>query len=136
MLVQHVLRRFAIVILFVDVSTHNPYEIMIQSRNTNRNTSETPKLHKIYKANHTHLIQEDNAMTCYFRHLKPVFEKAGIDVTPENRKELDAVIHNIVNVNYKNCPATWKQVKRLISEDEANFVSKLKDAWENRKNVS
>jgi hypothetical protein len=75
-------------------------------------------------------------VTCYFRHLKQVFEKAGIEVTPENRKELDAVIHDIVSVNYKNCPATWKQVKRLISEDEANFVSRLKDAWENRKNVS
>ena len=83
-----------------------------------------------------HLIQEDNAMTCYFRHIKQVFEKAGIEVTPENRKELDAVIHDLVSVNYKNCPATWKQVKRLILEDEANFVSKLKDAWENRKNVS
>ena len=75
-------------------------------------------------------------MTCYFRHLKQVFEKAGIEVTTENRKALDAVIHDLVSVNYKNCPATWKQVKRLILEDEANFVSKLKDAWENRKNVS
>jgi hypothetical protein len=71
-------------------------------------------------------------MTCYFRHLKPVFEKAGITVTPENKKELDMIIHNIAGVNYKNCPATWKQVKSLIHKDEANFASKLKDAWENR----
>lgn len=71
-------------------------------------------------------------MTCYFRHLKQVFEKAGIEVTPENKKELDRIIHNIVSVNYKNCPATWKQVKKLILEDEANFASKLKNEWENR----
>ena len=73
-------------------------------------------------------------MTCYFRHLKGVFEKAGIEVTPENKKELDRIIHNIVSVNYKSCPATWKQVKNLILEDEANFTSMLKTAWENREN--
>jgi molecular chaperone GrpE (heat shock protein) len=71
-------------------------------------------------------------VTCYFRHLKQVFEKAGIEVTSENRKELDKVIHSIVGVKYKNCPDAWKQVKSLISEDEATFVSKLKVAWENR----
>jgi hypothetical protein len=69
-------------------------------------------------------------VTCYLRHLKPVFKKAGIEVTFENRKELDRIIHNIVSVNYKNCPATWKQVKSLVLEDEADFVSKLKDMWE------
>ena len=72
-------------------------------------------------------------MTCYFRHLKQVFEKVGIEVTSANRQEIDRIIHNIVGVNYKNCPATWKQVKSRISENEANFVSMLKDTWENRK---
>jgi uncharacterized protein with HEPN domain len=72
-------------------------------------------------------------VTCYFRHLKQVFEKAGIEVTSTNRAEIDRVIHNLVGVNYKNCPTVWKQVKNHISEDEANFVSTLKDAWENRK---
>jgi len=72
-------------------------------------------------------------VTCYFRHLKQVFEKAGLEVTPPNRQEIDKIIHNIVSVNYKNCPAAWKQVKNLILEDEANFVSMLKDAWEKRK---
>ena len=72
-------------------------------------------------------------MTCYFRHLKQVFEKAGIEVTPANKKELDRIIHNIVSVDYKNCPGTWMKVKKLILEDEANFASMLKDAWENHK---
>jgi hypothetical protein len=78
-----------------------------------------------------HLLKRTTALTCYFRHLAQVFEKAGIDVTPANRKEIDRIIHNLVGVNYKNCPAAWKQVKRLISEDEASFVSKLKAAWKN-----
>lgn len=72
-------------------------------------------------------------MTCYFRRLKQVFEKASIKVTPENKKEIDRIIHNIVGVNYKNCPETWRQVKIAILEDEANFTSMLKDAWSKRK---
>ena len=71
-------------------------------------------------------------MTCYFRHLQPIFEKAGIEVTKENKKELDRIVHSIVEVEYKNCPATWKEVKKLIAEDEDNFVSKLKAAWTKR----
>jgi hypothetical protein len=69
------------------------------------------------------------AMTCYFRHLQPIFEKAGIEVTNENKKELDKIIHRIVKVEYKNCPVTWIEVKKLISEDEGSFVSKLRIAW-------
>ena len=68
-------------------------------------------------------------MTCYFRHLKQVFEKVGIEVTSANRQEIDRIIHNIVGVNYKNCPAAWKQVKNRILEDEAGFVSMVKEAF-------
>jgi len=71
-------------------------------------------------------------MTCYFRHLQPIFEKAGIEVTKENKKELDRIIHSIVKVEYKNCPVAWREVKKLIAEDEDNFVSKLKTAWAKR----
>ena len=72
-------------------------------------------------------------MTCYFRHLREVFKKAGIEVTGENKREIDRIIHNIVGVDYKNCPAAWKEVKKRIAEDEADFVSKLKNAWNKRK---
>ena len=47
----------------------------------------------------------------------------------ENRKELDMIIHKIMLVEYKNCPATWKEVKKRLAEDEAGFVSKLKAEW-------
>jgi len=67
-------------------------------------------------------------MTCYFRHIQHLFEKAGIEVTKENRREIDKIIHNIVGVEYKNCPATWREVKQRIAEDENTFVSELKQA--------
>ncbi len=71
-------------------------------------------------------------MTCYFRHLNKVFEKAGIEVTKENRHEIDRVIHNIVGVEYKNCPAAWREVKKRLAEDEEAFVSSLKKALSKR----
>ncbi|UCE16362.1 MAG: hypothetical protein JSV12_01740 [Candidatus Bathyarchaeota archaeon] len=66
-------------------------------------------------------------MTCYFRHLQRFFKKAGIEVTRENKREIDRVIHNLVGVEYKNCSATWREVKRRITDDEEGFVSKLKE---------
>ena len=68
-------------------------------------------------------------MTCYLRHLEPILKKSGIEVTSENRQEIDRIIHNIVGVNYKNCPAAWKQAKSRILEDEAGFVSMVKEAF-------
>ena len=68
-------------------------------------------------------------MTCYFRHLDEVFKQAGITVTPENRKQLDKIIHDLVGTEYKNCPATWREIKKRLAEDEGSFVLNLKEAW-------
>lgn len=66
-------------------------------------------------------------MTCHFRHLKRVFEKIGVEVTGENKREIDRIIHGIVGVEYKNCPAAWKEVKKRLSEDKESFISDLKE---------
>jgi hypothetical protein len=58
--------------------------------------------------------------------MKDVFEKAGITVTKENKKDVDKIIHSIVGVDYKNCSATWKEVKKKIAENEESFVATLK----------
>jgi hypothetical protein len=68
-------------------------------------------------------------MTCYFRHLGSVFEKAGINVTKDNKRQVDKVIHKIVGVEYKNCPATWKAVKTRLTENSDAFIIDLKKAW-------
>lgn len=72
-------------------------------------------------------------MTCYFRHLKEVFDKSGIKITPTNRKEVDIAIHEIVGVNYPNCSAAWRQVKNRVAQDETAFISTLKKALNDRK---
>jgi len=70
-------------------------------------------------------------MTCYFRHLSDIFERAGIRVTDENKRQIDKAIHKIVGVEYKNCPATWREVKKRITKDEETlktFITQLKEA--------
>ncbi len=69
-------------------------------------------------------------MSCYFRHLKDLFSEAGIEVSSSNKKEVDQAIHRIVNVSYKNCPATWKQIKlgTADAKQRKEFIQKLKKA--------
>ena len=68
-------------------------------------------------------------MSCYFRHMKDVLDEAGVEVTKENKKDIDRIIHGLVDEEYKNCSPTWKSVKEHIksnSESRALFIKKLK----------
>ena len=70
-------------------------------------------------------------MSCYFRHLKGVFDEAGIEVTSSNRKQIDQAIHQIVGTNYKDCPGTWQRLRQQIMTDEQkrqDFIGKLRNA--------
>lgn len=70
-------------------------------------------------------------MSCYLRHVREVLEEAGIEVTPENKKEVDRAIHETVNVEYKNCSPTWREVKNKIMGSDAEreaFIKELQKA--------
>jgi hypothetical protein len=67
-------------------------------------------------------------VTCYFRHLKPIFDKAGVEITKANKREIDRIIHAIVCVEYKNCSTTWREVKKKLAEDEQTFITRLQEA--------
>jgi hypothetical protein len=70
-------------------------------------------------------------MSCYFRHLKDIFSEAGIEVNSSNRKRIDQAIHQILAVDYKECPVAWKGLKKEILIDEQRrqeFIQKLKKA--------
>lgn len=66
-------------------------------------------------------------MSCYFRHLRPIIEEAGIDLTSKNRRQVDRAIHAMMGVSYKHCPTTWRAVKARIATDEGRrtFVEQL-----------
>ena len=57
-------------------------------------------------------------MSCYFRHIKDILEEAKIVVTPENKKQVDKAIHNIIGTTYKDCPTTWKKIKNNFLNDQ------------------
>ena len=68
-------------------------------------------------------------MSCYFRHLKEIFDEAGIEVTSANRKKVKEAIHSLTSVGRSDCPAAWKKLKQQVLNDEKNrseFVSKLR----------
>ncbi|KAF5058205.1 hypothetical protein DSECCO2_348970 [anaerobic digester metagenome] len=64
-------------------------------------------------------------MTCYFRHLDPVFRRAGLQIDIDNRKRVDMIIHEMVGVKYKDCTQTWAAVKELLKDEDA-FVERLR----------
>lgn len=70
-------------------------------------------------------------MSCYFRHMKDVLDEVGVTVTTENKKEIDRILHGIVDVDYKNCSPAWKKIKEMVKGNEAErekFIGKLKKA--------
>ena len=69
-------------------------------------------------------------MTCYFKNsrMQDLFEEIEIEVTKENRKAIDEILHEMLSVEYPNCAATWKLVRRRLKEDGAGFKSRLKQA--------
>lgn len=75
-------------------------------------------------------------MTCYFRHLDEVFRKARIEVTKENRKEIDKLIQDMIGMKHSDCPATWKKVKERLAKGEDEFAAELKIQWTNKKRIS
>jgi hypothetical protein len=68
-------------------------------------------------------------MTCYFRHLTAVFQKAGITVTAANKHKIDTIIQQLVGTENKHCPDTWKEVKKRLSQNANGFAAELKAAW-------
>jgi hypothetical protein len=61
--------------------------------------------------------------------MKDVLDKAGIQITPENKKQVDAILHRLVEVEYKDCSPTWRAIKgeiRVDPESERAFVDRLK----------
>lgn len=65
-------------------------------------------------------------MTCYFRHMKEIFAELGVEVTPENRKEIDQKIHSLLGVQYKDCSTAWKHVKARLADNREAFINELR----------
>ena len=72
-------------------------------------------------------------MTCYFKNsrMKELFEEIGIEITKENSAMVDEVIHDMLSVDYPNCAAAWKMVRKKLEMDGPGFKKRLKLALKN-----
>ena len=60
--------------------------------------------------------------------MQDLFEEIGIEVTKENRKAIDEILHEMLSVDYPNCAATWKLVRAKLKEDGGGFKNRLQEA--------
>jgi hypothetical protein len=72
-------------------------------------------------------------MSCYFRHYQDLFAEAGIVVTQQNRKRIDAAIHQLMDTEpgLAGCPATSRELKQRVLNGEksrSEFIARLKEA--------
>jgi len=65
-------------------------------------------------------------MSCYLHNLEAVLKEAGIELTKENRKDMDKAVQRAVGVENKHCPEVWKAVKVELEKDRDGFVERLK----------
>ncbi|MEI7616100.1 MAG: hypothetical protein WCJ54_05235 [Actinomycetota bacterium] len=64
-------------------------------------------------------------MSCYFRHMEDIFSQAGINITKDNKKDIDRAIHKIVEIDYKNCSDAWKKIKEIIKGNDETKKAEL-----------
>ncbi|MGY5863724.1 MAG: hypothetical protein RTV41_03920 [Candidatus Thorarchaeota archaeon] len=60
--------------------------------------------------------------------MKGIFTEIGVEVTPENKKDIDKALHKLLGVEYKNCSTSWKEIKKRLVEDESGFMKDLDGA--------
>jgi hypothetical protein len=67
------------------------------------------------------------SMSCYLRHLDDVVVAAGVRLGPENRKDVDGTIKELLGLSY--CPDVWIEVMKRLAADEHGFVDDLHEAF-------
>jgi len=60
--------------------------------------------------------------------MKELFSDISIEVTKENRVKVDEVIHEMLSVDYPNCAAAWKMLRKKLQIDGPGFKDRLKAA--------
>ncbi|MHA2063550.1 MAG: hypothetical protein ACXABY_04120 [Candidatus Thorarchaeota archaeon] len=58
--------------------------------------------------------------------MKDLFAELGINVTKENMKDIDERLHEYLSVDYRNCAATWKMIRKRLKEDGEGFKQRLR----------
>jgi hypothetical protein len=73
-------------------------------------------------------------MTCYFKNsrMKELLRDIEVEATKENIKKVDEILHELLSVDYPNCAATWKMVRKKLKYDAEGFTQRLRAVVETR----
>lgn len=64
-------------------------------------------------------------MSCYLRHLKPLFERLGMDYNDKIQKKIvDGNIRTVLGMEGNTCSEVWARIKEFGKDDKA-FWSKV-----------
>lgn len=67
-------------------------------------------------------------MTCYFKNsrMKELLRDIEVEATKENIKQVDEILHEMLSVDYPNCAATWKMLRKKLQIDAEGFKERLR----------
>jgi hypothetical protein len=67
-------------------------------------------------------------MTCYFKNsrAKELLRDIDVESTKENIQQVDEILHELLSVDYPNCAATWKMLRKKLDYDAEGFKERLR----------
>jgi len=67
-------------------------------------------------------------MTCYFKNsrAKELLQAIEVEPTKENIILVDEILHEMLSVDYPNCAATWKMLRKKLKYDAQGFKERLR----------
>jgi hypothetical protein len=64
--------------------------------------------------------------------MKELLRDIEVEATKENIKKVDEILHELLSVDYPNCAATWKMVRKKLKYDAEGFTQRLRAVVETR----
>ena len=58
--------------------------------------------------------------------MKELLRDIKVEATKENIKQVDEILHEMLSVDYPNCAATWKMLRKKLQYDSDGFKERLK----------
>jgi hypothetical protein len=67
-------------------------------------------------------------MTCYQKHLLPIFESLGLEYDKKNRARVDVAIRELLSVPAgAHCPEVWDAIKALPPDERVALGDRVGD---------
>lgn len=68
-------------------------------------------------------------MSCYTRHLKPIFAEAGVDYSLPNRRAADSILRDLLGMPQAKCSDVWHELKHWLAQPSprALVIEDLRD---------